>query len=89
MLYIIAAIVLLLLGAIIGGEQGCGCVLFFIIAFILWRIGVLGLILRLVMWVTRGLFSVLKWIFIRIVYYSMRIWEFFDEHVLDFILLGM
>lgn len=89
MLYIIAAIIILILGAIFGGESGCGLALFLIIGFILWRIGLLGIIFNIVGWVARTLFKVLEWIAIRIAHLYIRISEFFDDKALDLILIGL
>ncbi|WP_108671376.1 hypothetical protein [Peribacillus acanthi] len=87
MLYIIGAIIILLAGLIIAGEEGLGCAFFLIVGFILWRVGLLGIILRVLMWAGRLIFNVVKWILARIVYYGYRIGEFLDDRVLDFILL--
>lgn len=62
MLYIIGGLIILLFICAKLDMSFLGCLFFIIIAFILWRIGILGFILRIV-------FKVIRWIFIRIVYY--------------------
>ncbi|MGX2962113.1 hypothetical protein JNUCC23_23220 (plasmid) [Peribacillus sp. JNUCC 23] len=93
MLYIIGAVILLVICFMIGGENGCGLFLFLIIGLILWKTGLLGLILRGVMWVAQILFRifgrVLEWILQKVVLYGAKIWDFFDENVFNLILIGM
>ncbi|MFJ8259993.1 hypothetical protein ACIQ4Z_22755 [Peribacillus asahii] len=89
MLYIIGAIILLAACFIFGGENGCGCALFLIIGFILWRIGLLGWILGALGWILRMLFKVLQWILIRLINFVMNVWDFIDQTVLNFIVLAV
>lgn len=62
MLYIIGGIILFIILAVIGGEGGIGCFFFLLITFVLWRIGILGFIINIVL-------RVLRWIGVRLVYY--------------------
>lgn len=89
MLYIIGAVILLAIGGMIGGSNGMGCVFFLLAGFVLWRIGVLGIMIRILSWVARVAIRIIEWILIRMVQAGARIWNFFDENVLDMIILGL
>ena len=58
----------------LGIENGCGCLLVLVLTFVAWRLGVLGFI-----------FGILRWILIRVVYYLLKIYEFFSETVFGFV----
>jgi hypothetical protein len=85
MLYIVGAVILLIIGAMIGGESGVGCVFFLLIAAVLWRVGVLGFIIRILMWAGRIVLNILKWVFQKVVYYGYKIYDLFDDKAMDFI----
>ncbi|MCU7756674.1 hypothetical protein PDQ36_30635 [Bacillus cereus] len=76
MLYIICGIILFLIFARFGSE-GIGCFFFLVISFLLWRIGGLSIIIRIIL-------KIGGWILARIAYYYYKF--FGDDASTGFIL---
>lgn len=70
MLYVIIGIIILAIVLRLTGPMGCGCFVFLVGGgFILWRIGLLGFVIRMIS-------GFLRWLIRKIVYYY---YKFFGE----------
>ena len=70
MLYVIIGIIILAIVLGLTGPMGCGCFVFLVGGgFILWRIGLLGFVIRMIS-------GFVRWLIRKIVYYY---YKFFGE----------
>jgi hypothetical protein len=75
MLYIIGGIILFLIFARFGSD-GIGCFFFLVLTFLLWRIGILPFIFRIIA-------RIFQWIAVRVVYYYHKF--FGEEEVVSYL----
>lgn len=78
LLIIIGLLALTVIFKLLGKEKEYGCLMNIIIFVILWKTGLLMVLIR-------GFVAILRWVSSKLLYYGFKLTDYLDEHVLNFI----